>query len=242
MTSDRGSGFCNKAWRGLMRSLGCKHRPTVAYNPQGNSMAESMVKQIKALIARAAQRHPRHWDTASKWAAWSYNNSWNSTLNSTPYYCKHGREPTTPADIVFNSATASDSLTLAQLIDRINDVHTSTQANIANMHTRVESNNKKMHRTRTFAKNDECWLSRVHPGRRAAAAGGLNRSFFFPFRPDIYTIVDNLSTQHVRIRNNRDLKTQIVHTRRLKPCHPQAEACDASEFHPRAETPDQDSD
>ena len=234
ITSDRGSGFCNTTWRGLMRSLGCKHRPTVAYNPQGNSMAEAMVKQVKALIARAAQRHPRHWDTASKWAAYSYNCSWNATLNSTPYYCKHGREPTTPADVVF-STSASDSLTLSQLVDRINDVHKTTQANIAAMHKRVETANKKMHRTRTFSKNDECWLSRVYPGRNAAAAGGLNRSFFFPFRPDIYTIIDNLSTQHVKIKNNRTNKTQIVHTRRLKPCRPQDEAFDISAFHPQAE-------
>jgi hypothetical protein len=124
---------------------------------------------------------------------------------------------------------------LSQLVDRINDVHKTTQANIAAMHKRVETANKKMHRTRTFSKNDECWLSRVYPGRNAAAAGGLNRSFFFPFRPDIYTIIDNLSTQHVKIKNNRTNKTQIVHTRRLKPCRPQDEAFDISAFHPQAE-------
>ena len=75
----------------------------------------------------------------------------------------------------------------------------------------------------------------MYPGRLAPASGGLNRSFFFPFRPDIYTIVDNMSPQHVRIQNNRTKKTQIVHTRRLKPSRPQDEAYDVSDFAPRAE-------
>ena len=235
IVSDRGSSFCNKAWRGLMRCLNIEHRPTVAYNPQGDAHAECMVKQIKALIARACQRHSREWDVAAKWAAWSYNGSWNSTLNSTPYYCKHGREPTTPPDIVFNSATANDSLSLADLVDRINDVHTSTQNNINAMHERNGVHNDKLNHTRTFSEGDECWLHRVYPGRLAPSSGGLNRSFFFPFRPDIYTIVDNMSRQHVRIKNNRTKKTQIVHTRRLKPSRPQDEAYDTSDFAPRAE-------
>ena len=181
IVSDRGSSFCNKAWRGLMRCLNIEHRPTVAYNPQGDAHAECMVKQIKALIARSCQNHPRQWDSAAKWAAWSYNGSWNSTLNSTPHYCKHGREPTTPPDIVFNSATASDSLTLAELVDRINDIHKCTQDNINAMHAKVAKGNEKINRTRTFNQDDECWSSRVCPGRLAPASGGLNRSFFLPF-------------------------------------------------------------
>ena len=233
IVSDRGSSFCNRAWHGLMTALNIQHRPTVSYNPQGDAHAESQVKSCKALIKMAIQRHPRHWCEAARWAAWSYNSSYNDITGSTPYFCKHGREPTTPTDIIFNTPEASNSLTLSQLVARINDVHSTTQDNINAMHDRTERRNAKLNRTRSFSDGDTVWLHRVYPGKRAPSAGGLHRSFFFPFRPDQYTIIDNKSTQHVRIRNNRDSKEQIVHTRRLKPCRPQEEAYDPSDFFPQ---------
>ena len=219
--SDRGAAFTSRAWAGLTAALNTTARTTTSYNPQGNSHAECQVGNIKGIIRLICQQHPRHWDTAARWAAWSYNQSYNSTIGTTPQFARTGREPRTMPDIVFNNPTASDSLTLTQLIQRVRAVHKTTQQRVEAMHDKFIAKNKSLHHTRSFATGDSCWLRRACPGINRPAAGGQNRSFFWPFRPDMCDIVEATTKQHVKIRNRTTGITQHVHTRRLKPCRPQ---------------------
>ena len=76
-------------------------------------------------------------------------------------------------------------------------------------------------------------LHRVFPSTRVA---GVNKSFYWPFRPEPFEITERLSSQHVRVRrkatpaNPQPGRPQIVHTRRLKPYRPQAGAFDYSDL------------
>jgi hypothetical protein len=230
VVSDRGAAFTSRAWAGLTAALNTTARTTTSYNPQGNSHAECQVGNIKGIIRLICQQHPRHWDTAARWAAWSYNQSYNSTIGTTPQFARTGREPRTIPDIVFNNPTASDSLTLTQLIQRVRAVHKTTQQRVEAMHDKFIAKNKSLHHTRSFATGDSCWLHRVYPGINRPAAGGQNKSFFWPFRPDIYDIVEATTKQHVKIRNRTTGITQHVHTRRLKPYRPQEDCFDFADL------------
>ena len=92
------------------------------------------------------------------------------------------------------------------------------------------SSMRKRHRFKT---GDGVWLHRVFPSTRVA---GVNKSFYWPFRPEPFEITERLSSQHVRIRrkatpaNPQPGRPQIVHTRRLKPYRPQADAFDYSDL------------
>jgi transposase InsO family protein len=228
VVSDRGSSFTSAAWKRLMQKLSITHKPTLSYNPQGDSHAEASVGNIKQLIKMVIQRHPRHWDEAAKWASWSYNSSYHSTLGTSPFFARHGREPTHLSDVVFRHPAVDDPITLSQLVQRVNDVHRTTQDNIRKQHERVARLNIDIHRARSFSTGDTVWLHRVYPGTTSPAANGLSRAWFWPFRPDLYTITQSLSAQHVRIQLkdpvNGDAKSQTVHVRRLKPFVPHTDA------------------
>ena len=56
------------------------------------------------------------------------------------------------------------------------------------MHDKFIRKNEKMHRTRTFTTGQQVWLHRVYPGITKPAANGQNKSFFWPFRPDVYVV------------------------------------------------------
>ena len=234
--SDRGAAFTSKAWAGLMRTMGASGRQTAAYRPESNGMAEAQVGNIKSIIKCVCSRHPKHWDEAARWAAFSYNASYNSTIGCTPAFARTGREPRIVADIVFNNPNASDSLTLSKLIKRVNDTHRTTQERIEAMHDRFIKKNATLNKTRSFTDRQTVWLHRVYPGITKPAAGGLNRSFFWPFRPDLYEIIGKPSLQHAKIRNKRTGITQHVSTRRLKPYNSQADCFDFTDLMVQEET------
>lgn len=230
--SDRGAGFCSRVFRGLLKHASITQRQTTAYNPQGDGHAEAQVGNICTLIRMACERHPLHWGEAARWSAWSYNTSYNSTTGTTPYFAVHGREPRLLSDVVFNRADAADSLTLSQLITRVNDVARTTRASINKMHDKYIQRNADLKRTRAYAEGDRVWLHRVFPGRTRA---GTDRKWFFPFRPEPYRITDLMPITHARIKPVDGGKSQIVHLRRLKPYRPQADAFDFSDLLPQSE-------
>ena len=228
VVSDRGSSFTSTAWKQLMKKLQVKHAPTLSYNPQGDSHAEASVGNIKSIIKIVTQRHPRHWDEAARWAAWSYNNSYHSTLGTSPFFARHGREPRHLSDVIFQHPAADDPVTLSELVQRVNDVHRQTQANIEQLHAAVEAKNKSINRARKFSEGDRVWLDRVYPGAASPAANGLTRAWFWPYRPELYVITRLCSEQHACIElaapDGDDKQHQTVHLRRLKPYLPSVDA------------------
>ena len=232
---DKCAAFVAKIWCRLMHLLGIADKPTVAYNPQGDSHAECAVGNTKSIVKAVVQRHPRHWDDAARWAAWSYNASYNSTIGTTPYFARHGREPRYLGDVIFSNPAASDSVTLSQLIARIRDVHRVVQDRVSRMHDKFIAANANLRRTRTFEVGDAVWLHRVYPGRTARAAEGLARAWFWPFRPEPYEVIARCSDQHVKIMRSATPdrpagKPQVVHVRRLKPYRPQVDAFNFSDL------------
>ena len=138
-----------------------------------------------------------------------------------------GRELRLLSGAVSHRTDASDSPTLSQLISRVNDVVRTTRAAVAKMHDSYIRRNANLKRTRTYATGDNVWLHRVFPGRVRA---GVDRKWFFPFRPEPYTITELMSITHARIRPVAGGKSQIVHLRRLKPYRPQVDAFDFSDL------------
>ena len=168
----------------------------------------------------------RFWGDAARWAAWSYNTSYNATSGTTPYYAVPGREPRQIGDAIFADPAASDPISLVELIRRIRKIHKFVSDRIEHMQDSYIRHNAKMVRNNHFATNDRVWPHRVFPGNQRA---GTDRAWYWPFRPEPYTIIDAMSEQHVRIRrcaagDGDSGPIQVVSTRRLKPYRPQADA------------------
>ena len=88
--SDRGNCFTSKIWGSLLKYASIKRALGTSMNPQGDGIAEANVGNIKGLIRPACERQPRHWGEAGKWAAWTYNRSFHSTIGTTPFFAVFG--------------------------------------------------------------------------------------------------------------------------------------------------------
>ena len=131
-----------------------RERP-LAHNPAGDGHSESMVKAVKQAIRLTIQTDAKHWCMLAKWAAFMYNCSYNSTIGTTPYFCRHGREPRHASDLIFNHPGTTDTVSLSQLVARINKVQASVQASVKAMHQRFIRKNATLNRTRQFKKDDK---------------------------------------------------------------------------------------
>ena len=116
-------------------------------------------------------------------------------------------------------------------------------ANVIKNQARYTRKNAALRRFRKLERGMKCWLHRVYPGRTRPAANGLDRAWFFPFRPELYEVVDVLSPQQARVRraatdDHPPGQSQIVHTRRLKPFHGRDHDLDLTIFNDPTPTTD----
>jgi len=133
-------------------------------------------------------------------------------------------------DLIFQQPDADEPVSLAQLINRINSTHRYTKNRILKQQSKFTK--RTVNRAHKFADGDDVWIARNFPGTKRT---GTNKSFFWPFRPDVYEITEVLSPQTLRVRrkatNTRAHgKSEIMHTRRVKPCRPQVDAFDYADM------------
>ena len=119
------------------------------------------------------------------------------------------------------------------------DVHRFTQEALRKRHDTYIARNAGLHRPHTFKAGDTVRLHRIYPGK---ARSGTDKAWFWPFRPELYTITDSVSSQHVKIQraatpDHPAGRTRAVHVARLKPYNPRDDALRYADIRPTLETP-----
>ena len=228
--SDRGAFTQGALYLKLLHRFGIDKARACSYSPTGDSHAESWVKNVKRLLRKACQDHPGSWNIAAPWAAFSYNQSYNSTIGTTPYFARHAREPRTPRDALLAGPQPDTPSTLSELVDMVERVNTSIKAGVAALHASYATRNAELRGARSFTAGDQVYLHRVYPDSTAKA--GIDTSFFLPFHPELYTVLTKHSEQHYSIRRSHDAHgaTQVVHVHRLKPHQPRQDAIEYSDL------------
>lgn len=82
-----------------MKQNEIEHKPSPAYQPQPNGMAESAVKIVTKALKRMTERHfqnERKWDTFLPAILRGYNMSKQGSTNVSPFFLLHGYHPTVP--------------------------------------------------------------------------------------------------------------------------------------------------
>ena len=92
--SDRGAQFIARFWEQLQESLGTKLIRSSTYHPQTDGQTER-INQILEDMLRAFQ-YGKNWDKCLALAEFSYNNSYQSSLQMTLFEALYGRRCRTP--------------------------------------------------------------------------------------------------------------------------------------------------
>jgi hypothetical protein len=97
--SDRGSTWHNKFWKHVCRMVGMRHFMSTAYHPQTDGQSERAIQVLKDVLRMYVGPHQNDWDVWLPLAQFAVNNSWQESIQNTPFYLNYGMHPRTPLTV-----------------------------------------------------------------------------------------------------------------------------------------------
>nr|AAX96600.1 retrotransposon protein, putative, Ty3-gypsy sub-class [Oryza sativa Japonica Group] len=92
IVSDRGSQFTSKFWKKLQEEMGSKLNFSTAYHPQTDGQTERVNQILEDMLRACALDFGGSWDKNLPYAEFSYNNSYQASLQMAPYEALYGRK------------------------------------------------------------------------------------------------------------------------------------------------------
>jgi hypothetical protein len=96
IVSDRGSQFTYKFWEKLHESMDTKLNFSSAYHPQTDGQTERTNQILEDMLRAYALNYGKSWDKSLPYADFSYNNSYQASIEMAPYEALYGRQCQTP--------------------------------------------------------------------------------------------------------------------------------------------------
>jgi hypothetical protein len=94
--SDRGAQFVARFWEQLQTSLGTKLIRSSAYHPQTDGQTERVNQILEDMLRACIIHYGTNWDKCLDLAEFSYNNSYQSSLQMAPFEALYDRRCRTP--------------------------------------------------------------------------------------------------------------------------------------------------
>jgi transposase InsO family protein len=96
IVSDRGPQFVSKFWEELPKSLGTKLLHSSADHPQTSGQTERVNQILEDMLRACVLESPQKWDDCMPLAEFSYNNSYQESIEMAPFEALYGRQCRTP--------------------------------------------------------------------------------------------------------------------------------------------------
>jgi transposase InsO family protein len=96
IVSDRGTQFTSKFWERLHETLGTQLCFSSAYHPQTDGHTKRVNQILEDMLRACAMQYGRSWDKSLPCAEFSCNNSYQESLNVTPFEMPYGHRCRTP--------------------------------------------------------------------------------------------------------------------------------------------------
>nr|CAE02083.2 OSJNBa0074B10.11 [Oryza sativa Japonica Group] len=181
IVSDRGSQFTSKFWQKLQEELGTRLNFSTAYHPQTDGQTERVNQILEDMLRACALDFGGAWDKSLPYAEFSYNNSYQASLQMAPFEALYGQKCRTP---LFWDQTGERQLfgteVLAEAEEKVRTIR--ERLRIAQSRQKSYADNRR--RELTFEAGDYVYL-RVTPLRgvhRFQTKGKLAPRFVGPYK------------------------------------------------------------
>ena len=96
ITSDRDPRFVSRFWRSLHELLGTKLQFSTAFHPQTDGQSERTIQTLEDMLRACALDFRGSWDENLPLVEFTYNNSFQATIQMAPYAALYGRKCRSP--------------------------------------------------------------------------------------------------------------------------------------------------
>ncbi|XP_042952257.1 uncharacterized protein LOC122289342 [Carya illinoinensis] len=93
IVSDRDCIFMSHFWRELFRLQGTTMRTSSAYHSETDGQTEVVNRCLEQYLRCFVHTTPKRWEAFLSWAKFSYNTSFHSSIQMTPFEALYGRPP-----------------------------------------------------------------------------------------------------------------------------------------------------
>src|SRR5512141_2002235 len=181
IVSDRGSQFTSKFWQKLQEELGTRLNFSTAYHPQTDGQTERVNQILEDMLRACALDFGGAWDKSLPYAEFSYNNSYQSSLQMAPFEALYGRKCRTP---LFWDQTGERQLFGTEVLTEAEEKVRIIRERLRIAQSRQKSYADNRRRELTFEAGDYVYL-RVTPLRgvhRFQTKGKLAPRFVGPYK------------------------------------------------------------
>src|ERR1043165_6710721 len=96
IVSDRGTQFTSRFWKHVQEALGTKLTFSTAYHPQTGGQTERVNQILEDMLRACALAYGSNWEDCLPYVEFSYNNSYQTSLQMAPFEALYGRKCRTP--------------------------------------------------------------------------------------------------------------------------------------------------
>jgi hypothetical protein len=159
--SDRGAQFIARFWEQLQQTLGTKLIRSSAYHPQIDGQTERVNQILENMLRACVLQYDKNWDKCQSLAEFSYNNSYQTSINMAPFEALYSRRCQTP---VSWSQTGERKIFGPDLVTKAEDKVKTIQTKLKTAQSRQKSYADIRRRPLQFQVRDFVYL-RVSPTR-----------------------------------------------------------------------------
>jgi hypothetical protein len=179
--SDRGSQFTSKFWEKLYELMDTKLNFSSAYHPQTGGQTERTNQILEDMLRACALMYGKSWDKSLSYAEFSYNNSYQASIEMAPFKALYGRQRRTP---LFWSQTGESQVFGIEVLKDAERQVQMIRENMKIAQSRQKSYTDKRRRDLSFEVGDFVYLkvSPMRGTRRFKVKGKLAPRYVGPFQ------------------------------------------------------------
>jgi transposase InsO family protein len=179
--SDRGSQFTSKFWEKLYELMDTKLNFSSAYHPQTGGQTERTNQILEDMLRACALMYGKSWDKSLSYAEFSYNNSYQASIEMAPFKALYGRQCRTP---LFWSQTGESQVFGTEVLKDAERQVQMIRENMKIAQSHQKSYTDKRRRDLSFEVGDFVYLkvSPMRGTRRFKVKGKLAPRYVGPFQ------------------------------------------------------------
>jgi transposase InsO family protein len=181
IVSDRGTQFTLRFWERLHETLDTQLRFSSACHPQTYGQTERVNQILEDMLRACALQYGRSWDKSLSYAEFSYNNSYQESLNMVPFKMLYGRRCQT---LLFWNETGERKVFRPDILQEVEKKVRMVRENLQVVQSRQKSYANDRRRELSFEVGDFVYLkvSPMRGLRRFKVRGKLAPRFIGPFK------------------------------------------------------------
>ena len=160
--SDRDARFTGHFLTSLAERLGFRQRLSTAFHPQTDGQTERMNRVVEDMVRHYVGPYHDDWDTKLALVEFAINNSWQASIDNTPFHAIYGEHPHTPLSLKIRTEVPTRAPASQQWLQEYADRTARAKACIAAAQDRQKAYADRSRRAVKYSLGEHVWLSTKH--------------------------------------------------------------------------------